>query len=231
MVGTRKKEEEPPQEVKSHLSLAEHRLLYKLARSVSHEHVIVEIADKTSKVFETLVSGYDTDGARVYSLALYGKSDSAKKTANVESSRRDSENKGGVSILDESVYDLTRRWKETVGLLVVIGYQHSEEVREAIVCWQGCLSPGAIIVVHNCHEPGPAKAIKEFLDDGGNFVIRRAVDNMAALVVDKCRHYWTINSNEIGVCRNCGRKRNFRRLAREATSLGVKKRTMYRMTR
>jgi hypothetical protein len=135
----------------------------------------------------------------------------------------------GVTILNGSAYNLTRRWKETVGLLVVTGYLQYEDVREAIVCWEGYLPPEAVTVVHNCYEPGPAKAIKEFITDGGNYVLRQTIDNMTALAMDKCQHYWVINSNEIGICRNCGRERNFRRLNREVANLGIRKRTMHRM--
>jgi hypothetical protein len=139
------------------------------------------------------------------------------------------EGTNNVTFLYESAYDLTRRWKKTVALLVVIGYQHYEEVKEVVVCWQGYLCPEAIIIIHNCHEPGPARAIEEFITDSGNFVLERTIDNMAALVIDKCQHHWVISSNEIGTCRNCGRKRNFKRLNREATNLRIRKRTLYRM--
>jgi len=235
MMGAKEKKKELPKAIDSRLSIGEQELLCELARHVSPEHIIVEIANKTSESTEALARGAQSSGGRVFNLTLYGKGDSTNKTTNGDSdaklhdSIRETESMTSVTILDGSVYDLTRRWKEIVGLLVVIGYQHYEEVREAVVCWQECLPPDVVVVVHNCCEPGPARAVKELIADCGNFVTWRVVDNLTVLVADKCQHYWVINTNEIGSCRHCGRKRNFKRLAREATSLGVKKRTTRRM--
>jgi len=37
-------------------------------------------------------------------------------------------------------------------------------------------------------------------------------------------YYWIIDSNEIGICKYCGRKRNFKRLSRKATESETEKR-------
>jgi hypothetical protein len=216
------------------LSSAEQELLCEMASNISYQHVVVEIANKAYESTEALARGAQLAGARVFNLALYGRKDSSEKSpggdsdTGVVSHMNLSEGTNIATFLYESVYDLTRRWKESVALLVVIGYQSYEEVREAVICWQGYLCPEAIIVTYNCHEPGPARAIKEFITDGGNFILERTIDNMAALAIDKCQHHWIISSDEIGICRNCGRKRNFGRLAREATNLGIRRRTSYR---
>ncbi|MDD5501432.1 MAG: hypothetical protein PHH57_07125 [Candidatus Omnitrophica bacterium] len=229
------KEEEIPLEKKDCLSTAELDLLCELERKVPPQHVVVEVANKTYESTEALITGNQLGRTRVFNLALYGKDHSTPKAAKTNSDTRlqdeikEAETTNCATILNESAYDLSRRWRETIGLLIVIGYQNSEEIREAVVCWQGYLSADITVVIHNCHEPGPAKAIKEFLTDGGNFILYREVGNMTALVMDRCQHHWTINSSEIGICHNCGRKRNFRRLNREATNLGIRKRTSHRL--
>jgi len=219
-------EEEIPKESEVRFSFAERELLCELARNVSPQHVVVEIADKVNESTEALAKGAQQVGARVFNLALYGKNDPIKKPddARLRVGISEIENVNGITILNGSTYDLPRRWQETIALLVVTGYAQYEEVREAVVCWQGHLSPEAVIVVHNCYELGTAKAIRELITDGGNFVILQSVDNMTVLVMDNCQHYWAINSNEIGICRFCGRKRNFRRLAKEANNLGNRRR-------
>lgn len=200
MVSTNKKVKNIPEDIQNCLSIAERELLFELAKNVPPEHVIVEIANKTSDATEALVRDAEIDSKRVYNLPLHRA--------------------------------LKRRWTETVGLLAVIGYQHCDEVKGAVICLQRYLSPDIVVVVYDRTQPGPARAIKELITDLGNFVLWQTVNNLTALVADRCQHYWVINSNEIGSCRHCGRNRNFKRLARETTSLGNKKTTMrsYSMT-
>jgi len=221
-------EEEIPKESEVRFSFAERELLCELARNVSPQHVVVEIADKVNESTEALAKGAQQVGARVFNLALYGKNDPIKKPddARLRVGIREIENVNGVNILSGSAYDLTRRWQETIALLVVTSYMQYEEVREAVVFWQGYLSPEAIIVVQNRFEPGPAKAINELAADGGNLLVWRSVDNLTAMLVDKCQHYWAINSKDIGICRSCGRIRNFKRLQKEATETKNIKRTI-----
>jgi hypothetical protein len=42
--------------------------------------------------------------------------------------------------------------------------------------------------------------------------------------IDECIHHWIIDANEIGVCRYCGRTRNFKRLRREVDTAGIRRR-------
>lgn len=228
MIGNPKKEIESPQEKDNSLSIRERELLSELVKNISSECVIVVIGENTSELSDTLVSGAEIDGVKIYSFALSGRSYSIRQTDNIilHGGIHEAKNNNVVIILTENAYDLTRRWKETVGLLVIIGYQLHEEVREAVVFWQGYLSPEAIIVVQNRFEPGPAKAINEFAADGGNLLVWRSVDNLTAMLVDKCQHYWAINSKDIGICRSCGRIRNFKRLQKEATETKNIKRTI-----
>jgi len=227
------KEEEIPLEKGDSLSIAELDLLCELAGKVHPRCAVMEIANQAYESTEALARGVQPVGTGVFNLSLYGRNQSSK-TAGRDSDGFENRTTGvekasGVTFSDGSVYDLSRRRRETIGLLLVIGYQYYEEVREAVVCWQGLLVPETVIIIHNCHEPGPARAIREFITDGGNFVLQQSIDNMAVLVMDRCQHYWAINSNEVGICRNCGRKRNFGRLNREIASLGIRKRTSHRM--
>jgi hypothetical protein len=230
MVHKRKKEvmkeDGIPAETEVRLSIAECTLLREMAGNISPQHVVVELANNIYESTEALSRGAQQVGARVFNLALFGRSDSITRFDNTEfnSGINESENTIDVTILSGSAYDLSRRWQEIVALLVVTGYQEYEKVREAIICWQEYLSPEAFIVVHNCHEPGPAQAIKEFHTDVGNFLIQNIIYNMTVLEIDKCRHYWVINSSEIGICRCCGRQRNFKKMMKVVDAVGVRRR-------
>ncbi|MDD5289437.1 MAG: hypothetical protein PHY28_10055 [Dehalococcoidales bacterium] len=212
------------EETSSNLSRAERDLLYDLAKRVPSEQTIVELARNPSESTLALVGGAAIGNAGVFNLDLDG-SGSNNETDDRDDGILDVEIPCGVTVFKSGIYELIRYWNKTIGLLAVIGYQQSEDVREAITCWQGHLSPDVAIAVYDYNEPGPAKAIRELLTDCGNFILKQVVDNMAIIVMDKCQHYWIINSIQMGVCKNCGRKRNFRRLVREAANLGFKKRT------
>jgi hypothetical protein len=80
------------------------------------------------------------------------------------------------------------------------------------------------VAVHGCNQPGPSQVVKECLGDLGYFTFEQSVDTAMVVRVDKCIHYWIIDSNEIGICKYCGRKRNFRTLSREATESETEKR-------
>ena len=45
---------------------------------------------------------------------------------------------------------------------------------------------------------------------------------MSELEKGECRHYWLIDSNDVGVCKYCGQKKDFRSL-REPTQKTVPK--------
>jgi hypothetical protein len=237
MVSTNKKDMKLPKEIDNRLSIAEQELLYELARNVSCQQVVVEMTNRTSESTEALVRGARSSGARVFNLTLYSKNQYIKKAAHGDSDTRlrdgtcETERKNEMTIPIGSAYDLTRGWKESVGLLVVVGHQHYDEIRKAFLCWQGHLSPEVAVVIHNCHEFGPARAIKELASDGGNFLLGQSVENLVVLIRDRCQHYWVISSDDVGSCRHCGRKRNFKRLGREENSLEFRKITMYRITR
>jgi hypothetical protein len=230
MVVTREKEGELPKEGNT-LSINERELLGRLAERVPPESVIVEISDDTSEITGTLAGGADNGGIRVFHLPLHGNDYRARKTDSIKLQRGISktEKTNGVTILHEGAYGLSRHWKATIGLLVVAGYHRYEETREAVVCWQGHLSPDVAVVIHNCHESGPARTVEELVNHCGNFVVSQAIGDLTVLVEDKCQHHWVINSNEVGACRTCERKRDFRRLDRETISLRIMKRTMRRI--
>ncbi|GAH74443.1 unnamed protein product, partial [marine sediment metagenome] len=100
-----------------------------------------------------------------------------------------------------------RRWKEKVGLLCINTSREYEDVKKVFLDWERHLSPNARVVVHGSDQPGPSQVIKEYLGNLGDFTFEQRVGTSMVIRVDKCVHYWVIDSNEIGTCKHCGRKR------------------------
>jgi len=123
----------------------------------------------------------------------------------------------------EAAEDAARRWKGNVGLLWVNTSLDYEDIKRVMINWQHHLSPNARVAIHDCDQPGTDRVIRESIGSLGNFTFEQTVDTTMVLTIDGCTHYWKINSDEIGVCKCCGRKRNFKRLTREATETGTRR--------
>lgn len=216
------------------LSVAEYQMLRELAMEVNPKSAVLEIAERSYESTEALAEGAHLTGAKVFNIALYGRNQFRTNSVEgnsdtlYENHTKDGRNKNSVILLDGSGYDLSRYWKLSLGLLVVIGYQQYEDVRKAVVCWQEQLSSDAVILIHDCNEAGPMRAIKELTTDCGNFMTLQVIDNLTILLRDRCQHHWVINPDETGVCQLCGRRRNFKRLYNEAYSLGIGRRIITR---
>jgi hypothetical protein len=61
------------------LTSDEQELLYEMAEQVSHQCVVVEIANKTYESTDALVKGASSGGIRIFNLALHGKNLSTGK--------------------------------------------------------------------------------------------------------------------------------------------------------
>ena len=178
------------------LSCAECELLSTLARGVPVGQVIVSLSSGENETVTWLARGAnEATGNKVY----------------------------GVSI-DADYEPVIRRWKEKVGLLWYNASCQYEDIKKALLSWQGHLSPEAKVVLRGYDQPGVARVIKEYLGTYGNFIFVDSVDTTAVLQVDGCAHYWVIDYNEFGICKYCGRKRNFKRLSRESSEIETKRR-------
>ncbi|MFC2032355.1 class I SAM-dependent methyltransferase [Chloroflexota bacterium] len=128
-----------------------------------------------------------------------------------------------VVALHETSEEAASRWKEKIGLLWINTSREYEDVKKVILSWQRHLYPNAIVAVLGCNQPEPSQAVKECLGDLGYFTFEQSVDTTMVVTVDNCIHYWIIDSHEVGICKYCDRKRNFKRLSREATETETQK--------
>ncbi|GAI89878.1 unnamed protein product, partial [marine sediment metagenome] len=85
-------------------------------------------------------------------------------------------------------------------------------------------SPEAKVVLRGYNQPGVARVIKEYIGSYGNFVFVDSVGTVAVLAVDRCVHYWVIDYNEFGICKYCGRKRDFKQMRGESSHTETKRR-------
>ena len=217
------------------ISDAEGELLYKLAKKVPNGQAIVEIGSWKGKSTVWLAKGSEA-GKKicVYSIASH-----EERADHIKADRENTntefianlERAGVQGIVNSSYTDseeAPRRWKEKVGLLCINTSREYEDVKKVFLDWERHLSPNARVVVHSCDQPGPARVIKEYLGNLGDLTFEQSVGATTVVAVDKCVHYWIIDSNEIGICKYCGRTRNFKRTMKEATETQNKRRQVGR---
>jgi hypothetical protein len=119
---------------------------------------------------------------------------------------------------------MSRRCKEKVGLLWYNASCEYEDVRKALLSWQRHLSAEAMVVLQGYQRLGVVRVIREYIGSYGNFVFIDSVGTIAVLAVDRCVHYWVIDRNEFGICKYCGRKRDFGRMSSEWSQTETQKR-------
>ena len=218
-------------EIEGCISDAEGELLYRLAKDVPEGQVIVEVGRGKGKSIAWLAKGSEAGGQnKVYSIASHKRSADHVKVdvknihtefiANLTKVRV----QDTVVALHETSEEAARRWKEKIGLLWFNISREYEDIKKVILSWQRHLYPNAIVAVHGCNQPEPSQAVKECLGDIGYFTFKQSVDTTMVVTFDKCIHCWKIDSLEIGICKYCGRKRNFKRLGRETTETEAKRR-------
>ena len=91
-----------------------------------------------------------------------------------------------------------------------------EDVKHDFLSWKQHLLPGAIVAFHDFDKPGPAQVAEEYLNHSGDFTTIQSVDTIVVAIKDKYTHYWILDSKDTGVCKYCGKKRDFRELSRQS---------------
>jgi hypothetical protein len=225
-------------EIEGHLSTAEYEMLYELAKIVPSNQAIVEITCGQGEVAKCLARGAQAgQGNKVNKIILHPATEPGTTSDSIhtrETIKNDSDTTGTqdtIITLPASADDAAKRWREQIGLLVISDVNEYEDVKRVFLCWQRHLSQDARVTIFNCSKPGPARAVREQVGDCGNFTSIRSVGATVVLALDRCQHHWIINSDEIGICKYCKRKRNFKRLAREIASLEIGQRTKARMSK
>jgi len=179
------------------LSIAECEMLSTLARGVPVGQVIVTLSSGEDEAAAWLYQGAnEATGGKVHSL----------------------------NMRDGDYETTTSRFKEKIGLWWYNASREYGDIRKALLSWQEHLSPEARVVLCGYDQPGVARVIRECIGSCGNFVMVDSVGTVAVFAVDRCVHYWVIDCKEFGICKYCGRKRDFRRMRNESSRMETKRR-------
>ncbi len=218
-------------EIEGCISDAEGELLYRLAKDVPEGQVIVEVGRGKDKSIVWLAKGSEAgEKNKVYSIASHKRSADHVKVDEKNIHAEFIANLTKVRVQDtvvalyETSEEAARKWKGKIGLLWINISREYEDIKKVILSWQRHLYPNVNVAVHGCNQPEPSQAVKECLGDLGYFTFKQSVDTTMVFTFDKCIHYWEIDSLEVGICRYCGRKRNFKRLGREAIETETRRR-------
>jgi hypothetical protein len=199
-------------------------LLYRLAGDVPEGEVIVEVGRRNEKSTFWLVKGSEA-GKKIKVFSFPMKIDSLEAVdTDLAINLNRVEIQDLLALQHQAAEDTAWRWRENIGLLWINRSLDYEDIKRVMINWQHHLSPNARIAIHGCDQPEIGRIVREITGSLGDFTQERTVDNTMVLMIDRCVHYWVINSDEIGTCRHCGRTRNFKRMRREADAAVVRKR-------
>lgn len=205
-------------EIEDGLSGAVCELLSGLAREVPEGQDIVEIGRGEGESTRWLVRGSEAGNKnRVFSFAAQN------EDTDLTIDLGGAESQGILVLRPAADEEVARRWKSKLGLLWINIHGEYEDLKSIFRCWGCHLSLDGRVAVIGCDQRGFARAIKEHLGNLGDFTHERSVDTTMVLRIDQCTHYWLIDMDQQGICRYCGRTRNFRRLMREAAETRAKK--------
>ena len=210
-------------EIDGWLSDGEGELLYNLAKQVPREQAIVELGSWKGRSTVWLARGAAAGhGATVYSIDPHSgsKAHVSEGEMNTYTAFLTNLTKAGVQAtvvpLVTTSDKCARCWRKGVGLLWIDASHEYGDVKHDFLSWKQHLLHGAMVAIHDCDKPGPAQVVEEYLNHYGDFTTIQSVDTIIVAAKDKCTHYWVLDSKDIGVCKYCGKKRDFRSLLRQS---------------
>ena len=206
-------------EIDGWLSDSEGELLYKLAKSVPGGQTIVEISSWKGKSTVWLAKGTEAGwGNKVHSIDPHSgsKAHISEGETNTYPAFINNLTKAGVQDivvpLVKTSAEAVKRWREGIGLLWIDAMHDYDDVKRDFLSWEPYLLPGARVALHDCGQAGPAQVVKEYINHSSDFTIVQHVATIIVAEKSKCIHHWVIDSNDIGVCKYCGQKRDFGKL-------------------
>jgi len=200
------------------LSDSEGELLYKLAKSVPSGQAIVEIGSWKGKSTVWLAKGAEAGQKnKVHSIDPHSGSEAHINggETNTYPAFIGNLTKAGVQDivvpLVKTPAEAAKRWRKGIGLLSIDAVHEYEDVKRDLLSWELHLLPGARVAFHDCDQAGPAQVVKEYINHSKDFTIVQHVATIVVAVKSKCIHHWMIDSSNFGVCKYCGRQKNFGR--------------------
>lgn len=210
-------------EIDGWLSDSEGELLYQLAKKVPSGQAIVELGSWKGKSTVWLAKGTEAGQRnKVHSIDPHSgsKAHISEGETNTYTAFTNNLTKAGVQDivvpLVNTSAEAVKRWREGIGLLWIDAMHEYEDVKRDFLSWEPHLLPGARVAFHDCDQAGPAQVVEEYINHSSDFTIVQHVDTTVVAEKSKCIHHWVIDSNNIGVCKYCGRQKNFGKLLRQS---------------
>jgi len=205
-------------EIDGRLSDSEGELLYNLAKGVPSGQAIVELGSWKGRSTVWLAKGTEAGQRnKVHSIDPHSgsKTHISEGETNTYPAFINNLTKAGVQDivvpLVKTSAEAVKRWREGIGLLWIDATHEYEDVKRDFLSWEPHLLPGARVAFHDCDQAGPAQVVKEYINHSNDFIIVQHVATIVVAEKSKCVHHWVINSNNIGVCKYCGRQKKFGR--------------------
>jgi len=206
-------------EIDGWLSDSEGELLYELAKGVPGGQAIVELGSWKGKSTVWLAKGTEAGQRnKVHSIDPHSgsKAHISEGETNTYPAFINNLTKAGVQDvvvpLVKTPAEAVKRWREGIGLFWIDATHEYEDVKRDFLSWEPYLLPGARVAFHDCDQAGPAQVVEKYINHSNDFAVVQHVDTIVVAEKSKCIHYWVIDSNNIGVCKYCGLKRDFRKL-------------------
>jgi len=210
-------------EIDGWLSDSEGELLYNLAKEVPSGQAIVELGSWKGKSTVWLAKGTEAGQRnKVHSVDPHSgsKAHVSEGETNTYPAFINNLTKAGVQDivvpLVKTSAEALKHWGEGIGLLWIDATHEYEDVKRDFLSWEPYLLPGARVAFHDCDQAGPAQVVKEYINHSNDFTIVQQVDTTIVAEKSKCIHHWVIDFKDIGVCKYCGLKRDFRKLSRQS---------------
>jgi len=207
------------------------KVLFSLAKSVPEDQVIVTVDRGEGASALWLAKGAAAgSGSKVYNIIFRLPTPGVTEVdeENTDDDLLNALKSKGINIILFNSYsgfgDTSRKWKSKIGLLLINGLLEYEDIKQVFHTWERHLSVNARVIICEFNKPGPARIIKEYLGNMGDFTFVKTAGNLKVMKVDKCIHHWVIDTREIGICRYCGRERNFKRIRTETEKVTVQRR-------
>lgn len=178
-------------EIDGWLSDAEGELLYKLAKNVPKGQAIVEIGSWKGKSTVWLAKGTEVGQKnKVYAIDPHRGSRSHLSEGEEDTYRTFLANLSKAGVKDIVVplvmtsAEAASNWEGNVGLLWIDGSHEYEDVKRDLLLWKQYLLPGAMVALHDCEYPGPARVVEEYLVSSNEFAITHFIDTIVSAI--KC---------------------------------------------
>jgi hypothetical protein len=203
-------------EANGQLTVLECELLFTLAKNVTRGQSVVWSGN--SEDVRWLTKGFDSSQVEKVIFVNLSENDIAKNIYNPGI-----DNEQICVLAPERITDVkvkafrtsdeaSRRCTEKIGLLLISNSHFYDDIKRILQAWLPKLAQDAKVAFFRCDLLALALVLEEYLGDLGDFTFFKSIGVITIVDIDKCVHFWLIDSQDFGTCKVCRRRRNFKRI-------------------